>query len=342
MKAVRTVLLWAGQMAPRYATLRDYLRVVRQRRLLILLCAAVFTAAGVGLGQSQDHRYRTSSAMRFTDPNAVFTSVAQTSIPPSQLPQIAVQRAVDVVGKQISSATKKAVGKTKAVSVTAFDEPRTNLVRIEVTSTDPKAAAKWANEWADQAKAITTKQAQAQFRGAAKAIRKERDKLGRKPEDIVTRSTLTQRASTLDSAAAIVAPAEIVSRATVPADPYSPDRLRDALVGLLIGLTLGLVFAFLRDALDRRVRRPLEIESDLHAPVLGHIYSGAMRTTPFVVNGKKQSRSFLPGRHSDDSALEGFQILRTNLESLEQGEVQTIMVTSAMPGEGKSTVAVGF
>lgn len=330
-------------MGPRYATLRDYLRVVRQRRLLILLCAAVFTAAGVGLGLSQDDKYRTAATLRFTDPNNVFATISQGAVPTSQQPQVAVQRAVDVAGRRIQSATRKKVGRTAPITFKALDEPRTNLVTIEISSTDPRAAAKWANEWARQAKRITTADARRVFRRAAVALRKQRDKLSKRPEDISTRASLTQRASTLDSAAAVVTPAEIVRQATVPTEPYAPNRKRNALVGLLLGLTVGLVAAFVRDALDRRVRRPLEIESDLQAPVLGHIYSGAMRTTPFVVNGRKQSRSLIPGRgRVDEAALEGFQILRTNLESLEGGDIQTIMITSALPGEGKSTVAVGL
>jgi polysaccharide biosynthesis transport protein len=339
------VLASRGTMAPRYATLRDYLRVVRQRRALILICTAVCTAAGIALALSQDDRYRTSSALRFTDPNEVFTSVAQTSIPASQLPQVAVQRAVDVLDKKIASATRKEVGHTAPVSVGALNDTRTSLVTIEVTSIDPNAAAKWANAWAVQARRITTAEARAAFRRAARALRSSRSRLGHSPADESTRATLTQRAATLDSAAAVVSPAEIVRRAAVPTSAYAPDRKRDAVVGLLIGLTLGLIAAFVRDGLDRRVRRPVEIESDLHAPILGHIYSGAMRNTPFVVNGHKQSRPFLPAarrRSADDAALEGFQILRTNLESLQGEKVQTVMVTSALAGEGKSTVAVGL
>ena len=333
-------------MAPRYATLRDYLRVVRQRRLLILICTAVFTLAAIGVALSQDNRYRTSSSLRFTDPNQVFTSVAQTSIPSNQLPQVAIQRAVDVLSSRVAGATRRAIpkGTTKPLSVRAFDEPRTSLVTIEVASTDASAAARWANEWAAQAKRITTADVRKQFRQAAAAIRRTRAKLGRTPTDQATRATLTERAATLESAIPIVEPAQIVRRAAVPAKPYSPNRLRDVIVGLLIGLTFGLIAAFVRDALDRRVRRPLELESDLQAPILGHIYSGAMHGAPFVVNGRQPNRSFLPGgrRRAEETALEGFQILRTNLESFETGEAQTVMITSALAGEGKSTVAVGL
>ena len=330
-------------MGPRYATLRDYLRVVRQRRLLILVCAAVFTVAGIAIGLSQDDKYRTTSALRFTDPNDVFSTIGSAAVPTDQLPQVAVQRAVDVQGKRIALATQRVVGKTVPVTVTARDEPRTNLVDIEADSTDPTVAAKWANAWAVQAKRITTADAKRQFRTAANALRAQIRQLGKDPAGLATRAQLTQRASTLETAAAVVAPAQIVRRAQIPAAPYAPDRKRDAIVGLLLGLTIGLIAAFVRDALDRRVRRPVDIETDLHAPVLGHIYSSAMRETPFVVNGKKPQRSWVPGRHgNDDSALEGFQILRTNLESLQSGNAQTIMITSALPGEGKSTVAVGL
>lgn len=331
--------------APRYATLRDYLRVIRQRRVLILVCTLVFAIAGFALSLTQDKMYRTSSALRFSDPKAVFASIAQTSLPSLDLPTTAIQKAVDVARPPISTATAKAVGKTAAITPNIFDEPRTSLVDIEISSTDPKAAAKWANEWALQAQRITRQQARAQFRQAAAATRRQEKKLGNGAQDVIARSQLEQRAATLDTAAAVVDPADVVRTAAVPTTPYAPDRARDVLVGLILGLTIGIVAAFVRDALDRRLRRPLDIESDLHTPVLGHIYSGAMRNPPFVVNGRKPARQLLPvgRRGGEDATLEGFQILRTNLEAFENGsDVSTIMVTSAMAGEGKSSVSLGL
>src|SRR5436305_12046686 len=328
-------------MAPRYTSLRDYLRVVRQRRVLILLLTVVFGLGGLALGLSQHNRYRTQAALRCSDPNNAISEISQSSLPRADLPTLAIQSAVDVQGRRIASATRKVVGHMADVGVNVFDEPRTNLVDIEITSTDPKAAAKWANAWADQAVKITNQQARSGFLKAAKALKASAKNLSKPPIDAATKVALAQRASTLEAAAKIVAPAEIVRRAEVPTKPYTPDRLRDALVGLLIGLTLGLVAAFVRDALDRRVRRPVEIESDLHVPVLGYIQSGAMRAAPFTVNGAKRRRGLLgPGRRRlDEAALEGFQILRTNLDAFEEGNVRTVMVTSALAGEGKSTVA---
>src|SRR4051794_4741119 len=330
--------------APRYATLRDYLAVLRQRRALILALTLGFAAAGYLLGLSQHDRFRATAAIRFTDPSAVFSEVSTSPVPRQDAGTIAVQRAIDVQGADVRRATEKVLGPAKNVDVTAFDEARTELVDVEATANDAQTAAKWANEWANQGVKITTAQARAEFRRSAKALRTQAAQLGKSQTDLVTAAALQQRASTLDSAAAVVAPAEIVRRALVPGAPYTPDRLRDALIGALLGLTLGILIAFVRDALDRRLRRVPEIESDLQAPVLGHIYSGAMRSPPFTTNGRSRNRFMLPGQRKrlTETTLEGFQILRTNLESLEGGHVQTVMVTSALPGEGKSTVAVGL
>jgi capsular exopolysaccharide synthesis family protein len=330
--------------APRYATLRDYLAVLRQRRVLILALTLGFAAAGYLLGLSQHDRFRATAAIRFTDPAAVFSEVSTSPVPRQDAGTIAVQRAIDVQGADVRRATQKVLGPGTDVDVTAFDEARTELVDVEATANDAQTAAKWANEWANQGVKITTAQARAEFRRSAKALRGQAAQLGKTQTDLVTAAALQQRASTLDSAAAVVAPAEIVRRALVPGAPYTPDRLRDAIIGGLLGLTLGILIAFVRDALDRRLRRVPEIESDLQAPVLGHIYSGAMRSPPFVTNGRNRNRFMLPAQRKRlaETTLEGFQILRTNLESLEGGHVQTVMVTSALPGEGKSTVAVGL
>jgi capsular exopolysaccharide synthesis family protein len=334
----------ADAPAPRYATLRDYLAVLRQRRVLIISFTVGFALAGYLLGLSQHDRFRSTAAIRFTDPAAVFSDVSTSPVPRQDAGTIAVQRSIDAVSDPVKAAVEKRLGSSKGIGVTAFDEARTELVDIEITANNGDTAAKWANAWADAAVKFATVQARTEFRRSAAALRSQTAQLGNSQSDIVTRAALNQRAATLESAAAVVHPGQVVRPATAAAKPYTPDRLRDAIVGGLLGLTIGLVIAFVRDALDRRVRRVPEIEADLQAPVLGHVYSAAMREPPFIANGNKRNRFMLPNtrRRLAESTLEGFQILRTNLEALNRGDVQTVMVTSALPGEGKSTVAVGL
>src|SRR5205823_10738260 len=53
--------------APRYSTLRDYLRVLREQRLLIIVIAAVVAGAALWLAERQQPVYEAQAAVQFTD-----------------------------------------------------------------------------------------------------------------------------------------------------------------------------------------------------------------------------------------------------------------------------------
>src|SRR5919197_3999604 len=71
--------------APRYATLRDYLRVVREQRLLIVVVALVFAGVALWLAERQDPVYEAGAAVQFTDQSQdyllVGTPVAAQAMP---------------------------------------------------------------------------------------------------------------------------------------------------------------------------------------------------------------------------------------------------------------------
>ena len=54
---------------PRYATLRDYLRVLREHRVLIVLVTVVFAAVAVFISDSSDPVYQARVSVAFIDPN---------------------------------------------------------------------------------------------------------------------------------------------------------------------------------------------------------------------------------------------------------------------------------
>jgi Mrp family chromosome partitioning ATPase len=98
---------------------------------------------------------------------------------------------------------------------------------------------------------------------------------------------------------------------------------------------LGIGLAFLWEALDTRVRSAEEIDERLHLPLLGRLPEPAKRL-------RAQNRLAMVDEPNGVGA-EAFRILRTNLEfaNLERG-AKTIMVTSALESEGKSTTAANL
>jgi capsular exopolysaccharide synthesis family protein len=123
----------------------------------------------------------------------------------------------------------------------------------------------------------------------------------------------------------------VVDPAEAPADPVSPRRALNILVGLFGGAFLGVGLAFFFEYLDNRVKTPEEIEHELGLPSLGLIPMTA------GVPGKANP---LISDSAPPNFSEAFRALRTNiLFSAAEGGPRSIVVTSTGPSEGKTMVA---
>ncbi|HAJ03240.1 MAG TPA: hypothetical protein DCL55_08385, partial [Brevundimonas sp.] len=121
----------------------------------------------------------------------------------------------------------------------------------------------------------------------------------------------------------------LVDRATPPGGPSSPNLPLNLMLALTMGLTLGIIGAFLIEALDDRLTSPDDVESKLGIPALGVI--------PMLERGKDPNEAL---RDIRSPFSEAYYSLRTALQfSTSHGAPRSLLVTSARPGEGKSTTA---
>lgn len=118
--------------------------------------------------------------------------------------------------------------------------------------------------------------------------------------------------------------------AVAPTQPVKPNRPLNAALGLLIGLLGGLGLAVVLENLDTTLYTREQLESTSELALLGEI--------PSIKKSRKVA--FL----GDNAFLsEAFQLLRTNVTT--EGRIdlrQTLLITSAEPGEGKSTIAANL
>lgn len=115
--------------------------------------------------------------------------------------------------------------------------------------------------------------------------------------------------------------------ATVPSSPSSPDPVLNLLLGLLTGIALGVIAAVLRDQQDTSVK-------------LEDLQDATGRAPLGLVSHNPNSKQPLVAMEKHGRFVEQFRTVRTNLKFVDVDKPPCqIVVTSAMPGEGKSVTA---
>ena len=120
----------------------------------------------------------------------------------------------------------------------------------------------------------------------------------------------------------------VVQQAELPQAPTAPRKRLNVLVGLVLGLFGGGLLAYALEALDTRLKSHEQLQGLTHAPVLGAIsYDADAGKSPLVVVQAPSS-----------PRAEAFRQLRTNLQFVDvEHALKSVVFTSSVPGEGKST-----
>lgn len=125
----------------------------------------------------------------------------------------------------------------------------------------------------------------------------------------------------------------VIKPAVAPSQPSSPNTRLNLVLGFLLGLGLGLGAAVLRSTLDSRIRGESDLRRITDAPLLGGIAfdQDAVRK-PLLTQTALQS-----------PRAESFRQLRTNMQFANfSGRAKSVVMTSSLPGEGKSTTATNL
>ncbi|MGD8168348.1 polysaccharide biosynthesis tyrosine autokinase [Herbiconiux sp. P16] len=125
----------------------------------------------------------------------------------------------------------------------------------------------------------------------------------------------------------------VLQNAAVPAAPSSPNVPLYIVVGAMLGLIIGLAMAITRYVLDTRVRNEHDVEALTDAPIVGGIaFDARAPENPLVLRDDPRS-----------PRAESFRTLRTNLQFVGVGEAaRSFVLTSSIPGEGKSTTSANL
>lgn len=221
------------------------------------------------------------------------------------------------------------------VEVTAEYVPDTAVLRINARSDDAAQAQRVANAYAvaftDWRRQVTVDQ----YRAAERIIQDRINRYGDDPAR-VSDPAYVQLVSRLQDIRLLKSAATgnfvIAAAAELPTVPVLPRHTRDLMIGLLIGFVLGVGAVVLLEQLDIRLHTVDEVGEALALPILARV-----PRMPSSANGESG-----PVTLNDPVGpnAEAYRIFRGNLEFADiDGAAHTIMLTSAVQGEGKSTTA---
>lgn len=136
---------------------------------------------------------------------------------------------------------------------------------------------------------------------------------------------------------------KVLDPAVVNGVPIRPKPGSNVAVALSLGVALGVLIAVVRELLDRRLKSPLDLEQRLRVTTLGvlpHTETASARK-PKRARGPVQGAPELLVHDAPSSMMaEAARTVRSNLLFMRpDSPPKTILVTSAGPGEGKTTTA---
>jgi capsular exopolysaccharide synthesis family protein len=322
------------------STLSDYLRTLRRSWRLIAAVTVICAGIAVAYSVLKTPTYEATAQLTVRDPNADVGLIGGQG-GASQLPlQTSSAHAPDVTRRAVLLRVQKDLKPRQSLEeirslVSVEVDPNSYAVTITAESSDASTAARIANAFAVADARLTTAEARRSYAARARRLEEKIEGLPAAGKSATVATIYANRQSTLDTLSATAEPVQVSAAAQVPTAQASPKPVRNTVAAAVIGLLLGIGLAYGRSTLDRRLRDPSDVEEVLEYPVLARLRSDVFGHTGSLKDVERGGSGRL-----DPIDGEAFRMLRENLRYLAvDRDLRTIAVTSAIPEEGKSTVA---
>jgi capsular exopolysaccharide synthesis family protein len=324
-------------------TLRDYGYVLRRRWRLALLIAILTPVSALVASKLQPQQYEAHANVLLSSQNLVgaVTGVSDPTL--LQPDRVAATQADVAASPPVADSAVQAAGLQRSMtgadllnnsSVTA--NPNADILEFAVRSSSPSAAVRLVNAYAN---AYTQYRQQldvgsiTKAQDGLKAAIEQAAKTSGTHSDVYT--TLTGRLQQLNTIKALETSKALVYRQAQTAAQIAPRTKRNVALGVVLGVLVGISAAFLIERL-RGSSAPAsagDLSRELGQAIIGYVPWHTTRNGRYVAS--------LVEPEGPDS--ETFRQLRTALELIGVGTAKhSLMITSALEGEGKSTVAVNL
>ncbi|MFY9264987.1 MAG: hypothetical protein WAO61_06140 [Solirubrobacterales bacterium] len=319
-------------------TLRDALNVLSRRRWVVLICVVLVPLSALAFSLRQEATYQGEAEVLLSRQNLA-NSLTDTPDPNAQAgdgDRIAQTQSQLAVTPEIARRTLR---RLRIYDRTAADllentevttAQNSDILVFKVTDQDRRTAAELVNEYARQ---YTLFRAELDTKAVSRALGEVTDRVAALEAEGDRRSdlhaSLIDKQQQLRTLEALQTSNAFVVREEDDAEQVRPTPLRNVTLGLILGSMLGVALAFVFDALDTRLRTAEEIASALGLPLLVRVPLQRKRRAddpPVMLT------------HPRSPEAETYRLLRSNLEFSSLGnDLRTVMVTSAVEQEGKST-----
>jgi polysaccharide biosynthesis transport protein len=321
--------------------LRDYLRILRRRKWIVVECLMLVPLAAVAFALHQSPRYQSSAdvLLRYqslpstlsgvNDPNSYSYYIDPTRSTSTSLQVATLPLLHDRV---VAALRKRGVPPAAVVGANAVEVGDTDVLRFTATTGNPALSAAIATEYARQ---FTVYFAQLDNQSISQAIsglqgRVDQLKAQGTRQARVNIAELESKINQLETLRALQTSSAVLVRTADSAAKIRPTPKKYALLGIGLGLILGIGLAFLRDAFDTRLRAAGDIGDILKLAVLAHIPPPPRRL--------ERDRQLVMLADPSSGGADAFRRLRMNLEFASIGKPsQVILAASAIAEEGKST-----
>lgn len=312
---------------------QDLLRTFRRRAGVILVCLVAVPGAALGVSLLQEKEYSASASLLFRaaglDQQLFGVPLFTPRDPTREAATNEGLVSLDVVAERTARRLGRSIRAQEVSDRVGIEaQGQSDLVAITATHRRPRFAARLANAFAREYIRFRREADRRTVREALRLVKRSLSGLTPSERRSERARLLRERSQQLETIKQLqTGNAELVQAARPPRSPSSPQPARNTAVGIVLGGLLGLVLALLLERFDRRLRDPKDVEAIFDRPIVGAI--------PQSKRLAVDSPLALGGQEAD-----AFRMLRANLRYFNVDRViKSLLITSAAPGDGKSTVA---
>jgi succinoglycan biosynthesis transport protein ExoP len=315
----------------------EYLAILRRRKWIVVSLPVLAAIIAYVASASQAAVYQATAQVLVNRSNVV-SAIANISDPTVVDPtrflttEAEIARSPVLAARVVDAAGVPGMTPTKLLDESSVNpSSNSDVLSVSVSDSNPSHAVTLANAYAIQFTLYKTELDTARINDAVRSLNARTKSLQAHGQaNSPAYATLFQYQGSLETIGKLLAQNTTVLQRAEDAPKVHPRPRRNAILAGLFGGVVGIGLAFFAEAIDRRVRSEREIEEALDVPILARL------PKPPRPLGKSNELVMLAeprGVHA-----EAFRKLRTSLEfvNLDRG-ARTIMVTSALQREGKST-----